>query len=245
MTLEGFKDDGKSFEDAFIIAKRDGYVDWMSRPTRDLIISMEFYLMKNHDVAGFASVVWDHIVERIRFFFIGFSIKRAWRFWSMLFEFIIVYFFSEDGKFSLNNKVFTGFAFIGWNSLILIVQYVWNAWINQWWAKGNLLIIFDQIFGWIQYTLSIFLVGDFEFYLYILRPIRFISFILALCYTTIWWFMFITALWLMYYQDEFTEQDNQALPDMMFLSLVVYSVLNFSFTSGINEVIVLKELTMN
>jgi len=89
------------------------------------------------------------------------------------------------------------------------------------------------------------LIGDFEFYQYTLRPIRFLSFISALAYTTMWWFMFFTALWLMYFQDEFTEEDNQALPDMMFLSLVTYSVLNFSFTGGINEVIVIKELTMN
>ena len=121
MGFWGFGDDGKSFEDAFIIAKRDGYVDWMSRPTRDLIISFEFYLMKQHDPSGFAKLFWHHIVGRVENFFSGFTLRRAWRFWGTLIDFIVVYFFSEDGKLSLNNKIFTGFGFIAWNSIMLIV----------------------------------------------------------------------------------------------------------------------------
>ena len=85
----------------------------------------------------------EHIFERISHFFRAFTPMKFMSGTSFFFEFIIVYFFSEDGKFSLNNKLFTGFLPAGWNSVILIVQYVWNAWINKWWAKGNILIIFD------------------------------------------------------------------------------------------------------
>ena len=77
--------------------------------------------MKQHDPSGFAKLFWHHIVGRVENFFSGFTLRRAWRFWGTLIDFIIVYFFSEDGKLSLNNKIFTGFGFIAWNSIMLIV----------------------------------------------------------------------------------------------------------------------------
>jgi hypothetical protein len=87
--------------------------------------------------------VWAHLQERVKHFLGAFTILRALRFSTFGITFIIVYFFSEDGKFSLFNKLIIGFNLIGWNSLVLMFQYVWNAWINKWWARGNLLIILD------------------------------------------------------------------------------------------------------
>ena len=63
----------------------------------------------------------NYEIERMSTMIRDFTIFKFVDGLSFAIEFLIVYFLSEDGKFSINNKVFTGFMPAGWNSMILIV----------------------------------------------------------------------------------------------------------------------------
>jgi len=101
------------------------------------------------------------------------------------------------------------------------------------------------MFAGLQFFLSIFLLLDIQFYDYVLRPIRLLSYLAALVYNTIYIFNAALAFDLLYIQDFWKADDSQAIPDFMLASISGYSVIHFSFTAFFNMIIILKELTMD
>lgn len=45
------------------------------------------------------------------------------------------------------NIIVVGFPWMVWSFLIMIVNIVLNAWLNKWWAKGNIWLLSNTIFG--------------------------------------------------------------------------------------------------
>lgn len=98
--------------------------------------------------------------------------------------------------------------FAGVNTWILLyAKLIWNAWINKWWAGGNLFLIADEFFGWIAWIYMLLDTFNSETYQYALRPLRFFSYMVSLMYVIGYTILAITAFEEFYVRDEMKETD--------------------------------------
>jgi uncharacterized membrane protein YcjF (UPF0283 family) len=173
------------------------------------------------------------------------SVMKLFRFFELSSQFIIVVFGSEDGKMSIFNRTFTGYAtiFLGW--VVIILQWIFEIWPSNYWLRGNIVAIIDHMFAGMQWILGSMLLLDIHAYVYTFRVIRISSFFLALMYTIVYVFNAAIAIDLAYVQDFWKDDDSQALPDFVLASITSYAAVHFVFTEFFQLVILFKEMTYN
>jgi len=173
------------------------------------------------------------------------TVMKNFRAIELFLGFLAVVFGSEDGKMSIFNRTFTGFftIWLGW--VIIILQWIFEIWPSNYWLRGNIVAIVDHMFAGVQWVLGCMLLLDIHFYVYTMRPLRLISFLLAAIYNLIYIFNAALAIDLAYFQDFWKQDDSQALPDFVMASITSYAAVHFVFTEFFQLVILFKELTYN
>lgn len=132
-----------------------------------------------------------------------------------------------------------------WDTLLLLFKVVFNAWINKWWAEGNLFLIGDEIFSWVSFIFFLLDAYNIEEYQYTLRPLRYFSYLVSMIYVISYLIMVVSAYEEIFVRDEMLESDAQSFPDFMKGVTLAYMSMNFFVTFWINLGIVIKELTMD
>ena len=152
---------------------------------------------------------------------------------------------SINGKATIMNPWFEAYIPMMIGIVANCSTLIFNAWINKWWAGGNLILVGDQVFATVQFILFGLDVWNIEIYQYDLRILRYFSFGWALTYCIFYWGTAIAAAEWLWVKDEFDETDEQAIPDFMIGVSLCYFVIQFAGSYFTNLGVVLKELTMN
>jgi len=58
-------------------------------------------------------------------------------------EWMIVYFLSVNGKATIMNPWFEAYIPVSIGVIAMFFSIIFNAWINKWWAGGNLILVGD------------------------------------------------------------------------------------------------------
>lgn len=138
-----------------------------------------------------------------------------------------------------------GFLMSSHTYTLLMMKFIFNAWLNKWWAGGNLFLLADEVFSWVSWIYMTLDVFNSETYQYTLRPLRFVSYFVSFVYVIAYSILAITAFEQFYVRDEMKETDAQSFPEFFKGITLVYLSGNFYATYLVNLVIVLKELTMD
>jgi len=129
--------------------------------------------------------------------------------------------------------------------VLLTMKMIFNAWLNKWWAGGNLILLADEVFSWVAWIYMVLDTFNVETYQYTLRPLRFVSYMISGVYVILYSILAFFALEQFYVRDEMKESDEQSFGEFFKGITMVYLVGNFFATYVVNLVIVLKELTMD
>lgn len=113
------------------------------------------------EYTDFMFIVWNHSVERLTHAITNITVMGVFNFFEIFSEGAIIILTEEDGKLSLTNPVFTGYATIIVEWIVIILQWIFECWPSNWWLRGNIFAIWDHMFAGIQFILSIFLLLDF------------------------------------------------------------------------------------
>ena len=74
--------------------------------------------------------------------------------------------------------------------ILVSIMLAWNLWFNidfkYMWAGGNIFLILNTIFIFIQGYNSVFLIFEIPFFLTLLKPLRYVSIELAFWYNIIY-----------------------------------------------------------
>jgi hypothetical protein len=117
--------------------------------------------MIRKDYLGFFYRLSEYSWERMLHFISDITLIGTIQFFLGLTEMTIVLLCEEDGKLSLLNPVFTGLLTFFLESIVILLQWVFECWPSNWWLRGNIFAILDHMFGGMQFVLSFFLLMDF------------------------------------------------------------------------------------
>ena len=138
------------------------------------------------------------------------------------------------------NLIFVG---VPW-AFISQLFFVWNVFFNvKWnyfWAGGNVYLIANTVFSYIQTWLSVFVVWEMPYYMQHFRLIRLISLVSGLLYNMLYVISVADFLILLFSQDKDTIDIFYLLQAMFFGYNIV---LHFPITI-VNLVILLKEVLL-
>ena len=229
----GFFDNGDSWEMFYAIMKHNGTYKWLSPQTKILVPKLEWHMLRG-DWGAFFGTLADYIAERFSNLIGHTTVIGIFRFFEIFTQFWLISIAEEDGKISIFNRTFTGFftIFLGW--VVIVLQWIFEIWPSNYWLRGNFLVICDHMFAGVQYVLGSMLLMDFEFYDYSLILIRKLSYVSALAYNFIYYLNLALAFDLLYVQDQWRQDDSQAIPDFVLASMSGYSVVQFMFTAFFN-----------
>ena len=83
------------------------------------------------------------------------------------------------------NTIFIGIPWLFWSFLMVLYNIVFNAWINNWWAKGNIWLLVNTYFSIFQALASLPLFFEFGIYLRHFYAIRWFSLFSAIKYNVV------------------------------------------------------------
>lgn len=127
--------------------------------------------------------------------------------------------------------------------LMLIYNIVINAWINKWWAKGNLWLLGNTILGIVQMIASWPLIFEFSLYLRWFWFFRWISLFWAVTYNTI--YLGLLAGWLIQtFSLPEVEMEEVGTVDILLNMFFMYNTIIHSSIVIINAGIIIKEIEM-
>jgi hypothetical protein len=92
------------------------------------------------------------------------------------------------------NTVLIGIPWTAWSFLMVVYNIVFNAWLNKWWAKGNLWLLVNTYFCIGQAVLSIPLFFEVGIYLRHMYLFRWMSLFSAVAYNVV--YLSLLAGWL-------------------------------------------------
>ena len=100
--------------------------------------------MKDFDFQGTIDLTKDFLSERMsNYWQNGKPSKNI----PLAIEWMIVYFTSINGKATIMNPWFEAYIPMMIGVVGNSFTFVFNAWINNWWAEGNLILVADQVFA--------------------------------------------------------------------------------------------------
>ena len=127
--------------------------------------------------------------------------------------------------------------------LLLVYNIVINAWINKWWAKGNVWLLANTVYCFVQMFLSWPLVLEFTVYLRWFWFFRWISLIAALIYNATW--AILLAGWLIQtFSLPEWEMEEVGTIDILLNMFFMYNTVVHASIVLINDGIILKEIEM-
>lgn len=141
------------------------------------------------------------------------------------------------------NIVIIGFPWLLWSFLLVVYNIVFNAWLNKWWAKGNVWLLFNTYFAIAQAVLSWPLFFEVGIYLRHFYVFRWLSLLNAIIYNTV--YLGLLAGWLIqtYTLPEETMEEVGTM-DILLNMFFMYNTIMHCSIVPINAGIILKEIEM-
>uniref|UniRef100_A0A7S3IFV7 Uncharacterized protein n=1 Tax=Strombidium inclinatum TaxID=197538 RepID=A0A7S3IFV7_9SPIT len=118
---------------------------------------------------------------------------------------------------------------------------VFNVVGNRWWAGGNILLIYNTLYGFSHYLLSILLVMEIDVWIKYAKFIRLLVLVQAAIHASIYLFFLVRFLFLTFLTVSNTKDDLVTLTEDMFLG---YNLLVGLPPLLIDVVIIIKEVSM-
>lgn len=138
------------------------------------------------------------------------------------------------------NLIFVGMPWAFISQLFFAWNVLFNAKWNFLWAGGNVYLIFNTVFAYIQTWLSVFVVWEMPYYMQHFRLIRLISLVAGILYNTLYLVSVADFLILLFEQDKETIDIFYLLQAMFFGYNII---LHFPITI-VNLAIFLKEVLL-
>ena len=158
--------------------------------------------------------------------------KRAIYAWNKLMVFRFVF-----------NFLFAGLPFCTFGIAAIVFNlYVNIAW-NKFWAGGNLWLLFNTVYLWLQFFMAIPLMFEIGFILRWTKPIRFLTLISSLTYN--FWYFIGVVEWLsdiFLKSNEKKGKESHPEIDVILQTIVAYNLMIHLSTFMINLFISNQEL---
>lgn len=158
------------------------------------------------------------------------DVRELWRRSDTLWNFFLVFRWLLNLGLIATPWTFAAQIFFAWNVMF-------NAKWNFLWAGGNVYLLANTVFAYIQTWMSVFAVGELPFYMRHFKLFRFISLAAGIVYNMAYWTEFADFLLLLFYYDKETFDVFYMLEAMFFGYTLV---LHFPITI-VNSVIMMKE----
>lgn len=141
------------------------------------------------------------------------------------------------------NFVFVGAPWMVWSIVFCILNLVMNIILNDWWADGNLLLVYNSVYLIVQTIMSWPLIFEIPFYLQHLRIFRMISTTWCVLYSFFYVFVVFDWLFQIYFEPTKAYEDYQFI-DIVINMFLAYNVLFNIHIMPVNIMILLKEVTL-
>ena len=228
------------------MVKSSGLLDWFSPYTRTYIDEMLDIVVDHFSWSRIRSKTIDYGKLRIFHFVIDMPWNVVRLVWNLI-TYAVLWFLQLPGKFALTSPFLT-YAFPLMFTIGMVqIQFFSNFTVNRYFAGGNFFVIGMQVFTFIQLLALFLLLSNNEMYQYDLRPLRFISFVVATIFD-IWYVAIIAAdIEMMNSRSDwdYVDNTNKVVFDALFVTLLSYLGLEYLPTFMVNGLIFVKELTMN
>lgn len=189
----------------------------------------------------------DFVKERGRHFVLDMPLNVISLVFNLI-RYVVIWFLELPGKFALTSPYLTYVFPIMFATGMVQIQFMSNFTVNRDFAGGNFFLIGMQVFTLAQLLGCFLLLSNTELYLYDLRPLRFVSFVLAVVFD-LWYIAIIGADIEMVNSNErdweHVDDTNKVVFDALFVTFLSYLGLEFFPTFLVNMLILMKELTMN
>jgi hypothetical protein len=141
------------------------------------------------------------------------------------------------------NFLFVGMPWFGISIAMVIINFIFNIWLNQWWADGNAFLVLNSVYLVIQTVLSWPLVFELPFYLADFRFFRAASVLSAWVYFLV--YVIVTADWIyQLYMEPATEYQAYDFISVMGNMFLAYNVVFNIPILPVSVMIMLKEFTL-
>jgi len=132
-------------------------------------------------------------------------------------------------------------------TLYCFIAMIWNLFINiKWnklWAEGNLFLLANTLYLFIQINMSLNLAFEVPFVMKMIKPFRVISFMSAVVYTA---FFYGTAFEWVYQllAEDKNDFETSGYFGLFINMVLIYNIIFHAPVIPINIFIILKELTL-
>jgi hypothetical protein len=178
------------------------------------------------DIQGIETELVDDFEDEV-------NVKAMWKRSDSLWNFFLVFRW-------LLNLFILGFPWTFCAQIMFAWNIMFNAKWNFLWAGGNVYLLANTVYAYIQTWMSVFLVWELPIYMRHAKLFRFISLVSGIVYNIGYWISFGDFLLLLFYYDKDTF-DIFYLLEAMFFGYNL--VLHFPITI-VNAVILMKETTL-
>lgn len=98
------------------------------------------------------------------------------------------------GKWIINLFI-VALPWAGFSFMMMLYNIVFNAWINKWWAFGNIYLMANTVYGFYQWLNSMCLAFEFPIYMRQFILVRWMSVYAAFLYNGVYFFNLGFWLW--------------------------------------------------
>lgn len=121
---------------------------------------------------------------------------------------------------------------------------MWNFWLNisanDWWAEGNVFLVYNTVYLLIQAFLSMWLAFEIPTWLKHMKAIRFLSMVAANVYNIVWFLGLLKWISMIWWEDN----SNANIMTLLVNMNIGYNLIVHWSIVPINFSIVMKELSM-
>jgi len=141
------------------------------------------------------------------------------------------------------NFIFVASPWFLFSLVMFVFNLVFNIWLNDFWADGNAILIFNTVYLGVQTMLSWPLIYEIPLYINQLRFLRTFSVTIAVMYMMAYVFILLNWLYELYLEPEKTYEQYD-LFDIFINMFLAYNVVFNIHILPVNFMILLKEVTL-
>lgn len=141
------------------------------------------------------------------------------------------------------NFLWVGIPWVFTSQMLILANFVFNIWLNQWWADGNFFLLFNTFFIIVETWGSYPLIFEIPWWIKHTRLIRVLVTGLSVMYTSVYFialFVWVYQLWLEP-EAEYEQYDFVSVMENMYL---IYSLIFHLHILPVNFMILWKELSL-
>lgn len=141
------------------------------------------------------------------------------------------------------NFLWVGIPWVFTSQMLIVANFVFNIWLNQWWADGNFFLLFNTFFIIVETWGSYPLIFEIPWWIKHTRLIRVLVTGMAVAYTCTYFGGLAGWVYQLWFEPEsqYEEYDFVSVMENMFL---IYSLIFHLHILPVNFMILWKELSL-